>query len=165
VETGVFQGGTSILLLKALERFDGGGGRRLWAADSFQGTPAPDEVHDGAGAAASGGGLRRGVAGEYASSLPTFRANLARFRVPTPAHRLRILPGWFNETLAAAPIPAISFLRLDGDLYASTRDALEALYDKLSPGGLIYVDDYGSYAGCRAAVDEFRAERAILSPL
>lgn len=53
-------------------------------------------------------------------------------------------------------IGRIAYLRLDGDLYSSTMEALEALYHKVSPGGFVYVDDYGSYNGCRAAVDRFR---------
>lgn len=59
--------------------------------------------------------------------------------------------GWFSDSLPSAPIDKISFLRLDGDLYVSTMDPLLALYDKVSPGGLIYVDDYGRW-GQRAGV-------------
>lgn len=75
------------------------------------------------------------------------------------------LPPRFNETLPAAPIDKVAYLRLDGDLYVSTRDALEALYHKVSPGGVIYVDDYGSFKGCKAAVDEFRQKQAVPCPL
>ena len=75
---------------------------------------------------------------------------------------MRVVKGWFNETLPATPeIAAIALLRLDGDLYVSTYDALVHLYDKVSVGGYVYVDDYGSFAGCRKAVDRFRAERGI----
>jgi hypothetical protein len=58
-------------------------------------------------------------------------------------------------------------MRLDGDLYESTHDALVNLYDRLSPGGYVIVDDYGeeSWTYCRRAVDEFRARRGIRDPL
>jgi hypothetical protein len=56
-------------------------------------------------------------------------------------------------------------LRLDGDLYESTRDALVHLYDKVSAGGHIIVDDYNSWAGCRTAVDEFRESRRIMEKI
>ena len=66
------------------------------------------------------------------------------------------------EDLAGRPV-----LRLDGDYYESTRDALTSLYDKVSPGGYIIVDDYGEdrWTYCRKAVDEFRAERGIADPM
>ena len=62
-------------------------------------------------------------------------------------------------------IEKIAVLHLDGDLYTSTKEVLDALYDKVSPGGHVLVDDYYTWKGCRAAVDEFRRERAIASPI
>ena len=47
-------------------------------------------------------------------------------------------------------------LRLDGDMYASTMDALEPLYDKVSPGGFVIVDDYGAMPACAEAVHDYR---------
>ena len=58
------------------------------------------------------------------------------------------------------PTWEISFLRLDGDLYASTMDGLVMLYHKVVPGGLVYVDDYMA-PGCRRAVHEFREKHGI----
>ena len=57
--------------------------------------------------------------------------------------------------------------RLDGDFYESTREGLNYLYDRLSIGGYVIIDDYGqdSWTYCRQAVDEFRAERHIEDPL
>eukprot|EP00661_Eupelagonemidae_sp_cell13_P004915 gene4915-1527_t len=55
---------------------------------------------------------------------------------------VRILHGWFNETLPGAPVERISLLRLDGDIFVSTWQALDALYARVVPGGLVYVDDY-----------------------
>lgn len=53
----------------------------------------------------------------------------------------------------------ISFLRIDADMFSSTRDVLHRLYPLVSVGGIVYVDDYGSFAGCAAAVDRFLATR------
>jgi O-methyltransferase len=75
--------------------------------------------------------------------------------------QVRFLKGWFRDTLPAAPIERLAVLRLDGDLYESTIQALEALYDRLSVGGYVIVDDYGNVAGCRQAVHDFRAARRI----
>ena len=56
-------------------------------------------------------------------------------------------------------------MRLDGDLYESTIQALESLYDRLSVGGFVIVDDYGNVAGCRQAVHDFRVGRGITDPI
>ena len=56
-------------------------------------------------------------------------------------------------------------MRLDGDTYDATRLALRCLYPGLAVGGYLVVDDYGSFDGCRRAVDEFRAEHGIDEPL
>jgi O-methyltransferase len=79
--------------------------------------------------------------------------------------QVRFLKGWFKDTLPSAPIEKLALLRLDGDLYESTRDALNALYHKVVPGGFVIIDDYGCLAPCRRAVDEFREKNKIAEPL
>lgn len=59
------------------------------------------------------------------------------------------------------PIEKLSVIRLDGDTYESTRDAIEMLYPKLSPGGYCIVDDYYSFIDCERAVNEYRQENGI----
>lgn len=49
----------------------------------------------------------------------------------------------------------ISFLRLDTDLYKTTKKQLDILYSRLSKGGILHIDDYGLCPGVRNAVDEF----------
>jgi hypothetical protein len=58
-------------------------------------------------------------------------------------------------------------MRLDGDYYESTMDALTNLYDKLSVGGYAIIDDYGedTWTYCRKAVDDFRREHGIKEPM
>ena len=75
------------------------------------------------------------------------------------------LPGWFRDTLAGAAVPPLAILRVDADLYESTRDALASLYDRVSPGGFVIVDDYDAFAPCRRAVQEFRHARGITAPI
>jgi O-methyltransferase len=74
------------------------------------------------------------------------------------------LQGWFKDTLPNAPFKQLSVMRLDGDMYESTMDALTSLYDRLSVGGFCVIDDY-ALAGCAKAVDNFRASRSIEEPL
>ena len=78
---------------------------------------------------------------------------------------VRFVKGWFSESLPKAPIQQIAVLRLDGDHYSSTMDALNSLHSKLSRGGYVIIDDYTLFAGCRAAVTEFRAAHGITSEL
>lgn len=65
--------------------------------------------------------------------------------------RVKFLEGWFRDTLPTAPVERLAVLRLDGDLYESTMDGLANLYLKVSPGGFVIVDDYGTIEACRGA--------------
>ncbi|MED1640934.1 TylF/MycF/NovP-related O-methyltransferase, partial [Bacillus thuringiensis] len=58
----------------------------------------------------------------------------------------------------------VAIARLDGDMYESTMDSLTNLYDKVSPGGFIIIDDYSLYT-CKMAVTDFRRDRNITDPL
>jgi Macrocin-O-methyltransferase (TylF) len=69
--------------------------------------------------------------------------------------QVQFLKGWFRDTLPSAPIERLALLRLDGDLYDSTYDALDALYPRLSTGGYAIVDDYNTFDECRRAVHDY----------
>ena len=55
----------------------------------------------------------------------------------------------------------ISFLRLDTDIYKTTLKQLEILYEKLTPGGILHIDDYGICPGVKTAVDNFFSNKNI----
>ncbi len=78
------------------------------------------------------------------------------------------LEGWFKDTLPAArrsTFGRFAVIRLDGDTYESTWQALNSLYDLLSPGGFVIVDDYTSWIGCRRAVTDFRELHSVTAPI
>jgi O-methyltransferase len=75
------------------------------------------------------------------------------------------LKGWFSQTLPQADIRSLAVLRLDGDMYESTMDGLSNLYDKVSCGGFVIIDDFGAVDGCKRAVFDFRKERGIDDPI
>ena len=79
--------------------------------------------------------------------------------------QVRFLKGWFRDTLPTAPIVRLALIRLDGDMYESTMDGLRHLYPKLSVGGYLIVDDYGSHAPCAKAVEDFRKSNGIIEPI
>jgi len=55
----------------------------------------------------------------------------------------------------------ISLLRMDTDLYSTTKLQLETLYPKLEKGGVLHIDDYGMCPGVQAAVDEYFINQKI----
>jgi 2-polyprenyl-3-methyl-5-hydroxy-6-metoxy-1,4-benzoquinol methylase len=156
IETGVWRGGACIVMRAVLEAY-GDKSRRVWVADSFAGLPVPK-----AGLAADNGDPHHTYE-ELSVSADQVRANFAKYDLLDD--QVCLLEGWFSETLAAAPIERLALLRLDGDMFESTMDAITALYDKVSPGGYIIVDDYIAVPGCRKAIDEFRVTRGIAAPL
>jgi O-methyltransferase len=156
IETGVWRGGATIFMRAMLAAY-GDTTRIVWAADSFEGQPKPDPAqfpND-----ADDGFWTMDI---MKVSLDEVQANFARYDMLD--HRVRFLVGWFKDTLPTAPIERLAILRLDGDLYESTYQALEALYPKLSPGGYAIVDDYVLPA-CRAAVEDYRAKHGIHEPI
>ena len=164
IETGVWRGGATIFMrgmLKVLGIDD----RRVWVADSFEGLPVPNAEKFPLEAKAHAGPFMAKVCNHLAVGLEEVRNNFAAYGLLDD--QVQFLKGWFSETLPNAPIDRLAVMRLDGDLYDSTRDALVNLYDRLSVGGYVIIDDYGeeSWTYCRRAVDEFRAERRILDPL
>ncbi|GEJ57946.1 TylF/MycF/NovP-related O-methyltransferase [Anaeromyxobacter diazotrophicus] len=157
IETGVWRGGTTILMRSILEAY-GVSDRRVWVADSFAGLPEPDAEkypHDA--------GDTFHTYPELAISVEKVQENFARYGLLDD--QVRFLEGWFKDTLPTAPIERIAVARLDGDMYESTMDALQALYPKLSIGGYLIVDDYGAVPGCKEAVDGYRRAHAITEPI
>jgi hypothetical protein len=72
-----------------------------------------------------------------------------------PADRIRFVQGRVEQTIPLTTPSCIAVLRLDTDWYESTCHELEHLYPLLAPGGVLIVDDYGHWAGCRKAVDDY----------
>jgi hypothetical protein len=152
IETGVWRGGAVIFMRGILKAY-GVTDRRVWAADSFQGLPAPN-----AEKYPQDEGLHLEQYRELAISIDEVKRNFERYDLLDD--QVRFLQGWFSETLPKAPIERLAVLRLDGDLYESTTDALVNLYDRLSPGGYVIVDDF-CIPACRQAVHDFRQTRGI----
>lgn len=148
LEAGVWRGGATIFM-RAVLRVHGVEDRNVWVTDSFEGMPAPDTEKCGADKGYDLSGCEYLVA-----SLEDVKANFERFGLLD--ERVKFLKGWFRDTLPRAPINKLSVLRIDGDLYESTMDALSSLYDRVSKGGFVIIDDYYSWPPCRQAVDDFR---------
>ncbi|HCB31454.1 MAG TPA: macrocin O-methyltransferase [Acinetobacter lwoffii] len=156
IETGIWRGGATIFMrgiLAAYEVTD----RMVWAADSFEGVPAPSLPED------AELDISANVFPVLAVSLDEVCDLFERYDLLD--EQVNFIQGWFKDTLATAPIESLSVLRLDGDLYESTMDALYPLYPKVSTGGFIIVDDYYSCPPCKLAIDEYRKKYAIVDEL
>jgi hypothetical protein len=164
IETGVWRGGATIFM-RAILKAHGVRDRTVWVADSFEGLPTPDAEAFPREAAAHAGDVIQQQYDRFRVDIDDVRKNFATFGLLDGS--VRFLKGWFDATLPSAPIERLAVMRLDGDYYQSTVDALEALYDKLSVGGYCIIDDYGEdeWTYCRRAVDEFRERRGIVDPL
>lgn len=152
IETGVWRGGATIFMRGVLKAH-GDTERIVWVADSFCGLPRPNpgeypaDLND-----------RHHSYSALAVSLDEVRENFRRYGLLDD--RVRFLEGWFKDTLPSAPIERLAVLRMDGDMYESTMQALESLYPRLSPGGFCIVDDY-ALSGCKRAVDDYRERHGI----
>jgi O-methyltransferase len=157
IETGVWRGGSCILMRGVLAAH-GDTERTVWVADSFAGLPPPDPARYPVDA-----GDTHHQQPLLAVSLAEVQENFRRYGLLD--ERVRFLRGWFRDTLPGAPIDRLAVLRLDGDMYESTMEALTVLYPKLSPSGFCVVDDYGVIEGCRAAVEDYRREHGIVEEI
>ena len=147
IETGVWRGGACILMRGALKAY-GIEDRTVWVADSFAGLPKPNAKKYKAD---------RGDDHHQYEVLAVSQEDVAENfrRYDLLDDQVQFLKGWFSETLPNAPIKELAILRLDGDMYESTMDAMTALYPKVSKSGFVIVDDYHAVPGCKKAVHDY----------
>jgi hypothetical protein len=156
IETGVWRGGSCIFMKAILKSYEITN-RKIFVADSFEGLPEPDESKYPADQ-----GDKHHTLDFFVVSKEEVENNFKRYGLLDD--QIIFLKGWFKDTLPTAPIDQLSILRLDGDMYESTIDALDALYPKLSKGGFCIVDDY-ALPNCKKAVDDYRTAHGITAPL
>jgi O-methyltransferase/8-demethyl-8-(2,3-dimethoxy-alpha-L-rhamnosyl)tetracenomycin-C 4'-O-methyltransferase len=156
VETGVWRGGACIYMRGILEAY-ADQSRRVFVADSFKGLPPPNPGEFPADA-----GDTHHTHSQLAISRSDVESNFRRYELLDD--RVVFLEGWFKDTLPIAPVSQIAILRLDGDMYESTIQALDALCHKVSRGGFVIIDDY-FLKPCAQAVEDYRQTHSIHSPL
>jgi O-methyltransferase len=142
VECGSFAGGSAAVIATAAPD------RQLWMFDSWEGMPEPGELD------VTDQGRRR-EAGWISASEALARGTLDQLGVDRT--RVQMIKGWFEDTVptAKARVGPIALLHIDCDWYSSVRLVLNELYDQVVAGGVVAVDDYQHWLGCRKAVDEY----------
>lgn len=152
IECGVWRGGASIFakaIFTALNVQD----RSVWLADSFEGLPEPRTHKDD----------------KVWSKMTYLRVSKGEVEENFRSYGLldasiRFCEGYFIDSLPKCPVEKIAVLRMDGDMYESTMDQLFNLYEKITIGGFVIVDDW-TISACRSAIDDFRRWHAISSPI
>lgn len=161
VESGVWKGGSIMAAARTLTEL-GDTDRDLYLYDTYEGLPAPGEYDGIVGTDVSAAELYEQLNAESGSQpfleVPenVVRDNVARSGYPI--ERIHTIVGLVEDTIPETAPEQIAFLRLDTDWYSSTKVEMETLFPRLSPGGVVIIDDYGYLDGPRKAVDDFLAD-------
>jgi lipopolysaccharide biosynthesis glycosyltransferase len=158
VECGVAKGGCL-----AIMKYVASPNNKIYGFDSFEGMPdiTPEDlgaynksdIHHGFGKV--GDNLSGGIENVY----NTFKI------CGLDTTNVTLIKGFFKDTFVTDFIDEIAVLRLDSDWYESTKICLDKFYNNVVVGGVIIIDDYGHWVGAKRAVDEFRKNNNITSPL
>jgi hypothetical protein len=130
--------------------------RTYWLFDTFDGMtePGPQDQRRGVHATQSTKYKKKGAKNWCRAELDEVKHNIAQFAPPNTA--IEYIKGPVEYTLKNSVLPdSIALLRLDTDFYSSTLIELEVLWPRLSQGGVLIIDDYLSWDGCRQACQEF----------
>lgn len=149
VECGCARGGSAALMGLVLKKSDPS--RRLWVFDTFEGIPAPSTEDPDYERARHLTGEFRGSIEEVSDLLR--RLGLSDFSI--------LVKGLFEDTLGRSNIRQIAVLHIDADWYDSVKACLDEFWDRVAPGGIVQIDDYGEWAGARQAVHQFVTDRAL----
>ncbi len=165
VECGVWKGG-NILLFKKFLNNEETQNRNIYAYDTFEGMTDPDE---------NDFEISTNIKSKYllendyhkktnnwgVCSLEDVKKNILINK--SDLEDINFVKGDVLKTLNNENyIPKkISLLRLDTDWYQSTKKELEVLYERVSAGGIIIIDDYGHWGGSKKAVDEFFSNKYV----
>lgn len=170
-ECGVWRGGSVLAMVRTLQRC-GANDRDIYLFDTFEGMTAPSELD---------------VSSYHEPALETWQRDQAAGRqswdwffdpslynlgtvqqlllsTGYPPERLHFVVGPVEQTLPEQAPDQIAVLRLDTDWYESTKHEMEHLYPRVSPGGVLIIDDYGHWDGAKRAVDEY-FEQGVPRPL
>jgi len=148
VECGTCRGGSAAILSRRLPE-----NRKLWLYDSFEGMPESSDK-DGAEA--------RKFVGEGKANVEEVRQLVESSG--TPENRLIIRQGLFHDTFKQPLADKVALLHCDADWYESVMLVLETFYPHVAVGGIIILDDFGYWEGCREAFYDY-CSRNDIKPL
>ncbi|NTU82901.1 MAG: hypothetical protein HGA45_26640 [Chloroflexales bacterium] len=150
VECGVWNGGSAAMMAAACR--DTGVQRDFWLFDSFEGLPPPTEKDSAIEHSHYYEGWNKG---SIANVERIFR------KLDLPLDRVHFVKGWFEQSIPVAAVKQIALLHIDADWYDSVSLVLARLYDRVTPGGYVVLDDYNYWEGCDRAVHDFLESRGM----
>ena len=161
VECGVFRGGSAMMMAISSLRFSNNGQnlKKIWLYDTFEGMANPSKFDRNISDQEAIKELKKNKRKENKkdiwaySNLDYVKKNIQK--TGYESRDLVYIKGLVEQTLADNTPEKISLLRLDTDFYESTKSELEYLYPKLEVGGVLLIDDYGHWKGCKKAVDDY----------
>ncbi|MEZ4753488.1 MAG: TylF/MycF/NovP-related O-methyltransferase [Bdellovibrionota bacterium] len=160
VECGVWRGGCSMAMTETLKRL--GSNRDVYLYDTFDGMSEPSDIDvrdSGEPASIKYERLKEQNEKWCYASLEDVTRNLSLLEYDT--NKVHFIKGKVEDTIPECVPESIALLRLDTDWYESTKHSLEHLFPLLAVGGVLILDDYGTWAGARKAVDEYREANNI----
>ena len=163
VECGVWKGGSIMAIAYTLMQLSESD-YNLFLFDTFEGMTAPtDQDISNAGEYASD--LLKKSSKQDQRSIWCY-SNIEEVRASVLStgydpNKIFFIKGKVEDTIPEQAPQLISLLRLDTDWYESTRHELIHLFPRISPHGVIIIDDYGHWQGVRKAVDEYIKDNNI----
>jgi hypothetical protein len=161
VECGVWRGGSMIAVAETLMSLNVHD-RKLFLLDTFQGMTPPQAMDIDFQGQSAENLMTDSPEVSNKSYLPGVIAfatldDVREGMVQTgyPIDRTFMVPGDVMVTLPKLRTRSIAILRLDTDWYESTTSELEELWERIVPGGVLFIDDYDYWSGARQATDEF----------
>jgi hypothetical protein len=156
VECGTWKGGSVMCMQKKLIELNQAD-RKFWVFDTYEGMPEPDDLdknfkQTSAQQLMNEEEKEKSLTWAYSNYEETTGNILS---TGYPKEKINFVKGLVENTIPQTPIDKIAILRLDTDWYSSTKFELEHLYPKLVKGGVLIIDDYGHWEGCKKAVDEY----------
>jgi O-methyltransferase len=158
VECGVWKGGSVMAMALTLKEM--GESREIYLYDTFSGMCSPSEA-DGDAAREIFSNNRTSKNSSKWLFCPIEEVENNVTETGYPIEKCHFIKGKVEDTIPEIIPQEIALLRLDTDFYESTKHELTHLFPRLSPKGVIILDDYGFWKGARKAVDEYIMENKL----
>ena len=161
VECGVFKGGSAMMMAYSMQEFnkDHNEEKKPWLYDTFEGMANPSVHDENILNQKATYELKKNKKKENQNDIwaysPMSYVDKNIKKTGINQKNIVFIKGLVENTLLNIKPKKISLLRRDTDFYESTKKELEELYPLLEVGGVIIIDDYGHWKGCKKAVDEY----------
>jgi len=163
VECGVWKGGSAMAMAQMLLKL-GETQRDIYLYDTFTGMVAPTAKDISFAGEVAQQIFEQTKTAEDASDwcyapVDDVRRNV--FGTGYPKDKFHFVQGKVEDTIPGSIPDSIALLRLDTDWYESTRHELVHLFPRISPYGILIIDDYGCWKGAQQAVDEYITQNRL----